>query len=291
MTDHTVEWRIDAANSRLVRTVTYGWVGLLGGGVLLALGLVLLFAVGAAIGGEYALAALVVLLLLVGGPFSLLYLWPAVRSGSFSPLSKFVLDTASDPEEPLAERYADAFSWRGAVASVGLHAVGIPTLAFVDPRLLGGYVAVSFVLLVLTSVLQTWGRIDAVAPSFEYRSGTIPLSAIEQVHRWQVRGVVVCRLSYRPGVKTITTPSWVVLTPEAADAFETARSAAGTAPSDHRPSRRAPRVVALGIGLGAIAFAGWTWLAVDLDPGVGTYLLVVFGGLGSFLAWVGLRYA
>ncbi|MXR20046.1 hypothetical protein [Halobacterium bonnevillei] len=291
MTEQPVEWRLDAANSVSIRTVMYAWLGLLGGGILLVVGLLAFVAASAAVAGSYGVFALVTLLFLVGGPFSLLYLWPAVRSGSFSPLSQFVLDVASDPEEPLAERYAEAFSWRGVIASIGVHAVGIPALLFVEPRLLGGYVAVSFVELVVVSGFVTWGRIDTAEPSFEYRSTTIPLSAVKRIRRYRLGDVVVCWLSYDSGEKTITTPSWVVLTPEAASAFDTARAVAAETPSDSDPSRNGPKVVAVGLGLGFVTFAGWLWLFADLDPGMARYVLVVFGGLGLFFVWVGLVYA
>lgn len=291
MSERQVEWRIDAASSRVIRLLIYGWIGLLGGGILLALGLVVLFAVGAAVAGEYALFGLILLLFLVGGPFSILYLWPAVRSGSFSPLSKFVFDAASDPAESLGERFARVFSLRDAIISIGLHLVAIPSLLLVEPRLLGGYVAVWFVLLILLSGFQTWGRIDPAETKFEYRSGTIPLAAVKRVRRHRVGGVVVCWLSYRSGAKTITTPSLVVLTDEAADALDAALDETEGEPPESTPSRTAPKVVAVGMGLGSVAFAAWFWLVVDIDPGMRLYLLVVFGGLGVFFTWVGLAYA
>lgn len=289
MTDHQVEWRIDAANSRLIRLLVYGWIGLLGGGILLALGLVLVFAVGTALAGEYALLGLIVVLLLVGGPFSLLYLLPALQSGSFSPLSRFVLDTASDPEESLGERYAAVFSWWRAVASILLHAIAIPLFLVLDPRVLGGYVAVWFGLLVLVSGVQTWGRIDTNEPSFAYRSGTIPLTAVKRVRRRRVGRLVVCWLSYYPGTKTITTPSLVVLTPEAVSAFDTARTAVERSPPESRESNPAAKFIAVGLGVGCIALAGWLWMVVEVD-GITNPFSVLFSLVGVFFVWVGIRY-
>lgn len=291
MDDHQIEWRIDAASSRAIRLVTYGWVGLLGGGLLLVLGLVLAFAVGAAASGEYELFGLIVLLFLVGGPISILYLWPAIRSGSFTPISQFVLDTATDPDESLGERYARVFSWCWALLSVGIHLVAIPFLLVLDPRLLGGYVALWFTSLVLVSAFQTWGRIDTSEPAFEYRGRTIPLAAVKHVRRWHVGDLSVCWLSYQRGTRTISTPSLVVLTPEAARAFETARAAPVDVEPEARPSRTAPRLAAVAMGLGFIALAGWLWLFGALGPAFGLYVLVMFGGLGVFFVWVGIVYA
>lgn len=290
MTEQPVEWRFDAANSRPVRLLIYGWMGLIGGAVLLALGLVLFVAISAAAAGEFTILALVVLLLLVGGPFSLLYLLPAIQSGSFSPLSKFVLDTASEPTESLGERYARVFSWRGAIASIVLHAIAIPTFAVVDPRLLGGYVVLWFCLLVLASVYVTWGRIDPTEPSFEYRSGTVPLAAVKRVRRYGVRDVVVCWISYHGRTKSITTPSLVVMTPEAASAFEAVRATADGTPPEPRTRQPVATVVAVAMGLGLVAFAGWIWTSVAVDGVVEVYASVVLGLAGVFFVWVGYAY-
>lgn len=289
MTEQNVEWRIDAATSRFIRLVIYGWVGLLGGASILALGLILFVALSAALAGKYTLFGLIVLLLLVGGPFSLLYLWPAVRSGSFTPLQRFVLDPATEPAESLGDRYAAVFSWWKAFASIGLHATAILLLMGSDPRLLGGYVAVWFVILVLVSGVQTWGRIDTEEPSFEYRSGTIPLAAIERVRRWRVGRIVVCWLSYFPGTKSITTPSLVVLTPAAAEAFDIARSAAENSPPEPRPTNTLAQTTAVAIGLGFIALAGGLWIIMRVDGPINPFS-VLFGLAGVFIVWVGLEY-
>ncbi len=287
MADESVEWRIDAANSRAIRLVMYGWHGLFGGGFILLGGFILFIGVSAALAGNLAVAALIGVFVLVGGPFSVLYLYPAIRSGSFTPLSQFIYDPAPDPAEPLGTRYAAVFSWHHAGIAIGLHLLILPVAFWLDPRLLWGYVAIWFGLLFTTSLLSTWGRINPTDPLFEYRSTTIPLGAIAQVRRCQIGHLIVCWLSYQRGAASITTPSWIVFTPEAAAAFEAAlaraesRSAAGDA------SRPIERLVAGGIGAGCLAIGGWIWFVVETDPGYGVYAGVVFGLIGVFFLWLG----
>lgn len=291
MTQRQVEWRIDAANSRAIRASTYVWIGLFGGGLLLLFGLISLFAIGSAIAGEYVIAVLIVLLFLVGGPVSLLYLLPAIRSGSFSPLSQFVLDVANDPEESLGERYARVFSWRTAILSIVVHIFLIPALISVDPRLLAGYIGLNFALLVVSSGFVTWGRIDPTIPIFEYRYKTVPLQAVERARKRSLGDITVCWLSYRSGTATVSTPSWIVFTPEAAHAFEAALENVEGTPQEKPASNSLITLVAIVIGSGSIAFTGMLWFLTEIDPAFALYITVIFGSIGVFFIWIGLFHS
>ena len=222
MTTEQIEWRVDAANSRLLRWVLYGWVGLFGGGAALIVGLVVGGAVVSALAGEAGSLVWVAILLLVGGPVSVLYILPVVRSEWRPSLSLFLPDPVDDPEESVAERYAEAFSWHGAVASVLLNAGVIAVLARLDARALYAYIALWFVLLLLASGCITWGRVDPEEPKLEYRTTTVPLEAVETVRRLRLGDVVVYWLSYRSGAREFSTPSWLTVTSEAAGAVDRA---------------------------------------------------------------------
>ena len=291
MSDRRVEWRIDAANSRFVRWVVYGWLGLFGGGGLLAFGLVASGALASALEGEFGQLALLVLLVLVGGPFSVLYLWPAIRSETRPPRSLFVPDSAADPEEPLADRYAEAFSWHGAFVAAILSALALIALAWLDGRILLAYVALWFVLLPIASGFVVWGRVDPREPSLEYRTGTVPLEAIEGVRRRRLGGIVVYRLSYRSGTRRLSTPSWLTLTPEAAAAVDRALEVAEADEAEPRASNRAVRLVAVGIGLSFLGLAVAIWLLAAANPPVAIYGSLVTGLLGLFFCWAGLALA
>lgn len=282
MSERRVEWRIDAANSRFVRWVVYGWVGLFGGGGLLAFSLVAGGALSSALEGEFGRLAFLVLLVLVGGPFSVRYLWPAIRSETRPPLSLLVPDPADDPEEPLADRYAEAFSWRGATGSVVLSILALVALARFDGRALIAYAALWFVLLPIAAGFVVWGRVDPDEPSLEYRTGSVPLESVENVRRLRVGDLVVYRLSYRSGARRLSTPSWLTMTPEAAAAVDRALEAAETIEPESRATNRAVRLVAVGIGLSFLGLAVAIWLLAAANPPVAVYGSLVTGLLGLF---------
>lgn len=288
MSREPVEWRIDAANSRWIRGCVYSWIGLFGGGMVLLFGLVLAYAVGAARAGSYGPPLVILLMLLVGGPFSLLYLLPAIRSGSFTPLSQFVLDPATDPDESLGERYARAFSWRVAAGSIGAHVVLLLALTIGEPRLLAGYVALQFLLLVVTSGFVAWGRIDPDVPAFEYGFKTVPLEAVKYTRRLSIGTVTCCWITYQDGAKTIAAPSWIVFTPDAVRAFETALENVEQSSVEPRSSSKLLSLLAGAIGIGFFGFAALLWMLADVDPGMALYVTGIFGSIGAFFVWIGL---
>ena len=262
MADTIVEWRIDAANSLAVRAVCYAWIGTLGGialAVLASVGVGVLAAAGA---GDLASVAFVALLVLVGGPVSLLYVLPAIRDSDYRPpLSLFLPDPADDPEETTAERYAAVFTL---------------------PRLL----AAAVVGAVVVSGFTTWGRIDATEPRLEYRTGTVPIAGITNSRRFDLGGTVCYWVSYRSGERTFSTPSLLVFTPEAARLFEDVlEDVEPTDRPDPEPRNWPVTIVAGGMGLSFLAFAVGL-LAVDTVPlEVGAYMAVVTGMLGVLFLW------
>ncbi|WP_255169489.1 hypothetical protein [Natrononativus amylolyticus] len=287
MTETAIEWRIDAANSFAVRAVCYAWIGLFGGGLLAVAASAGVGAVAAAVEGNVASLALLALFVLVGGPFSLLYLLPAIRDADYRPgLSLFVPDPVSDPAETTAERYAAVFTpWRLLAAAV-VGAVVLAAAVVVDPRALGVLIGALFVALVATSGLTTWGRLSPDGPTLEYRTGTVPLGGIDGARRLDVGGTVLYWVSYRSGVRSFGTPSLLAFTPEAARAFEAVLE-------DLEPADRAepePRnwpvtIVAGGMGVTFLAVAAGL-LLVDVVPlAIGAYAALMTGLLGVLFVW------
>ena len=291
MTTEPVEWRVDAANSKVLRWVLYGWAGLFGGAMALIGALIVGGAVASLLAGEAGPFVWVAVLVLLGGPVSVLYLLPVVRSEWRPSLSLFLPDPVDDPEESVADRYAEAFSWRGAAAAVLLSAGVIAALAWLDTRLLYAYVALWFVLLILASGVITWGRVDPTEPKLEYRTTTVPLEAVKNVRRLRLGEVVVYWLSYRSGARDFSTPSWVTVTSESAGAVDRALERAESGESETSSPNRAVTTVAIAIGLASLAMAGGIWTIDGLETGVAAYLSVMMGFFGLFLCWAGIRLA
>ena len=115
--------------------------------------------------------------------------------------------------------------------------------------------------------------------------------SVSEVRRRQLGGIVVYWLSYRSGTKRLTTPSWLVLTPEAAAALDRALEAAKPAEAEPRSPNRAARLVAVGIGLSFLGLAVAIWLLAAANPPVAIYGSLVTGLLGLFFCWAGLALA
>lgn len=285
MADTTLEWRIDAANSAAVRAVCYAWIGTLGGAALVVLASVGVGALRAAAAGDLAPLAFALLFVLVGGPFSLLYVLPAVRRSDYRPsLSLLVPDPAADPEEPLAERYAAVFAPRRLLAAAVLGALVLSSLALVDVRVLGALVGLLFVALVAASGLTAWGRLSPREPKLEYRTGTVPLESVRGVRRFDLGGTVCYWVSYRE--RSIGTPSLLAFTPEAARVFEDVLESLEPAdPADAEPRNWAVTVAAGAIGLAFLAFAAGVLVADAVPLEIGAYAALMTGMLGVLFVW------
>lgn len=286
MGDERIEWRIDAANFRVVRWALYGWIGLLGGGALLAGGGLVAVAVGAARGGNVGVLAVAVLLVLVGGPASVLYLWPALRDPeAHLPLSMFLPDPVDDPAEPLAERYAAAFTPGRVLGAAVAGAISLVALFAVDERVAYAVAALAFVAWPLVAGFVAWGRIDPAEPTFEYGAGTVPLEAVEGVRRLRLGDVVVCWVSYRSGARTVSTPTLLAFTPDAYGAFERALENADRDVAESRPRNPAITAAAVAIGLVFLAVAVGVWLVGGVEA---AYFSAILGLLGVVFCWAGL---
>lgn len=270
----TVEW--DAARSQShVRTFArYAVLGLFGGFLIAITLAAAAIAVGAITAGRYDIPAFIALLALVGGPLSLLYLWPMIT------------DPEQRPPLPMLEwrpqpRLLAASIIIGAAFSVG-------TSLFVD----GGHLlvlAVWFTLLFVVSFTGTSGRIDPGTDtlSVERRTGT--LSAVSSVRRLDLWSWTVFLLTYTPA--PAGAPRIVVVPADVADdahsmlEFGAALDFASEKESDETLGRR-PLAIAAGccllVALG-FWFVGDTYAesAFALAPGIG-----LFAVLGLLFVWL-----
>ncbi|WP_181693213.1 hypothetical protein [Natronomonas sp. LN261] len=271
------EWRYDASTSGGLRFVSHFPVAGLGGAFLLAVG-VGLVGVAASPGVlRSPFVLLFVLLALVGGPMSLLYLWPMLSDPDQRPSASGV---AGGEGVPFTVRSVGVAAVSGSLAILALVAVDAPFGTVY--RLVVGCVFSP----VLVAAVTTEGTLDGGELSINRR--TVPLERVTGVRSVRVRGLSVLWISYarRSG---LFVPRLAVI-PADAD-VEAVRAALETgigADPDVEPPDRAVQAVAIGTGALFVAFGAFASVAVD-EPAVGLYVAAVVGGLGTLLCLLGIR--
>lgn len=255
----TIEWHRSAEESRTGRWLSVVALAPLLGLVAVFL-LSVLVAVVAGFGTLFArpeILLLVVVLALVGGPLSLLYLWPLL----------------TDPEQRAGLATGDiglSFSELLASTALGIvgHAISVVVLS------LGPYLFVAAGTgggCLLLALFSTAGRLDTEARTLSTepdvfgarRSGReIDLTTWERVSRYRIGETVLLRCTYvagHRGPRLLTLPAWVDehARPVIEAAVRTERS-----PIERNPDRLVQVIL---VGFGAL-----------------------FGGLGGSLVWMGL---
>jgi hypothetical protein len=272
----TIQWRYDAADSWLLRVLAHGFVAGLGGTFLLAaVGVVL--ALPALVGSlGVGPLALVVLLALVGGPASLLYLWPMIRDPDQRPRMGEAVGDGAHPWTPASTAVATVV---GATGLMTLIALDVPVTVLY--AVVGGSLASPMVVaLFSTDARVESGRLTAGGSS-------VPLAQIETVRTVSVGRVVVCWLSHArgtgllvPRLLTVPAGTW----PAVRDHLS---AAVGETPErpDTDPFVRAVLVVAGGLFLGTGVLAA----PAASEAFVGLYVGVVLGLLGILFVVAGWR--
>lgn len=280
-TGEPIKWRIDVGSSRLFRVVVYAEVALFGGGAVLAVCGGLFLGVTSVLDGWYARLAYAVLLALIGGPLSLLYLLPVfVDADQRPPLSTLF------PDETLAERYAAAFARRYLLAAVLGGAVAILVTFLLAPRIAIAAVVASLLLLPLLAGWISWGRVDPGAGTMRYNGRSVALDRVDGVRRIDLGSIAACWLRYPPGAAGLADRRLLVLDEEAADAVE--RIVAG---SDHDRKEREPnRAVQGAFAFLSLCFLGMTALILVVesgstgDPVLRWYVAITLGLAGTGFA-------
>ncbi|WP_135806087.1 hypothetical protein [Halorussus marinus] len=286
-----VEWRYDATRSRLLRVLAHGFVAGLGGALLLAAG-TLLFALPALV-TAISLGALlfVALLVLVGGPVSLVYLWPMLADPDQRPSPGAFAGDAT----PWTPRSVAVAAVAGAVGLWGLAAagVGFDALFAVVVALVFSPVAVALFSTAGTVDLDggpagaadppdATGEVDLVC-----NGRRVPLAQVTRVRSVRVAGPTIYWASYARGTGAFV-PRLLTVPPEAADAVGAALDAGVETPAESPTTDPAVRAVVSGAGLLFVGVAVLGWRAVD-DPVVGAYLAGVLGLVGALLCLAGWR--
>ncbi|MDS0260868.1 hypothetical protein NDI56_15795 [Haloarcula sp. S1CR25-12] len=279
--DTELRWNRGPANSRLTRYCLY--VSILPVLGLLLSGLVLFLTLLPELLSNPEALVLVLLLAVVGGPVSLLYLWPVL----------------TDPEQ--RSGVVDD-SWLGALDPLGVAVTALVGLVAV----VGSFRLADYGIVVLVGVcmgvglpvaglLATRGRIDPetltlyVERDRNYTGGlAVEMRNWTALRRHRLGSVTVCIPSYAPGTDGSAPRLFVLPTSVATEAdgvFQRALAASTDAPT--RPGNPAVAVTLAAFGVGTLALGAGLWWLVDLPTGIALWILafcVTFGLLFLLLA-------
>ncbi|WP_254522065.1 hypothetical protein [Natrinema caseinilyticum] len=250
MTDRpdAVTWSRRASASTVGRCCLYLQVGFVGGITLLVIVLVVAALGLTAVDGAYGQLALLVLFLLIGGPFSLLYVLPLVDDDTARSSIRTWTDRAGyDRLRPLP---AAVSVLAGAVTIVGSGAVSPVALLALFLSILAGTS-------IGTQLVTSWGEIDPEAGTVRVNDQSFGLEELAAVgvHRLPGTGTVVLRLSYATKTRGVTAPGYVSMP---RDVYEEARplleaATRGTQPTSRQS--RIERVLLVVFGVGALVGA------------------------------------
>ncbi|WP_408959823.1 hypothetical protein [Natrinema sp. 74] len=250
MTDRSgaITWTRPASASTVGRFCLYLQVGFVGGMALLVVVLGATALVLSVVDGAYEQFALLALLLLIGGPFSLLYVLPLIEDETArSSVRTWASHTGYDRLRPLP---AAVSVLAGAIAIVGSVAVS-PVTPFVL------FLVVLFGTVVGMQPLTSHGEIDPKAGTVCVNDQSFELKELAAVRGYRVPAVevVVLRLSYATKTRGVTAPGYVTLP---RDVYEEARPVLEAAASEtERTTRgsRTERVLLAVFGVGVLVVA------------------------------------
>lgn len=271
-----LEWAYDASTSRVLRWVSHLPVAGLGGAFLLGGAVVAAGVVTSPTVPDPRVLLRVGLLVLVGGPYSLLYLWPMLTDPAQRPS---VDEFAGAEGFPFSLRSVGGAAVLGAVCLAGLLAAGIPV-----PIVYWLVVAAVFSTLPV-AVVTTRGRLDGGDLVVD---GTgVPIERVEGVRSLELGGVVLCWVSYASS-SGVFLPRLFAVPVASADAVRDAlRSGAGRSP--HREGfGTGTRIVLLTVGGSFLAVAALAYAAIDQRL-VGGYLTAIVGVIGVLFCVAGWR--
>lgn len=276
MPSPSTEWSYDASTSRILRIVSHLSVAAVGGA-----GVLVLVAVAVGVAANPAVLStrnvlLFLLLVVVGGPMSLAYLWPMLTDSDQRPSPSEFAGAAGVP-----------FSVRSVAVAVGSGVLGI--LALVAVGVPGGVVYWLVVGCVFSPILvaltTTRGRVENGTVTI---NGTaVPTARLSAVRSVRIDGLVAVYLSYlrRSG---LFVPRLAVVPEQEADTVVAALESGVEADADPEPPDRAVQAVIAGSGVLFVAVAAAAYGSID-EPAVRLYVAVTIGGVGTLLCLLGVR--
>jgi hypothetical protein len=266
-----LQWELSPADAPYGILLLYLPVVFLGGhlGMLALVGVAFLPAITA----DLRLVGLVVLLVLVGGPFSLLYLWPVIR----------------DPDQRPS---FDGVDWLAHLHPAGVVVASVigTVLVVGGSRLVGSWTRlVLFAVLVLVplpllALVVEEGHLDRRTGEIDLQYRTVDVEEVAGVRSLRFDSVTVCWLSYADGVSRWGSPSLLVVPDTVAEEVLAALTAGVDGDAERSPRDPDPvaRVVLAGIAILCLGSA--VGAAVFLDGPVRGMLVGLTGVLGGLFA-------
>lgn len=269
-----VSWTVSAETSPRLRPFAYLTTGVFGSLFVLLLVVLLALIVQSVVGSgpdvDGGRMGAFVLVLLIGSPTLVLFVWLWRSDREWGPAS------VSLP---------GWLEWRGVALASVVCAVAFP---FLGPVLLWVVVPVAGVL----GFASFEGELDPDAHTLAYHGRTVPVDAVGSVSSVSLGPVTVFRVRYASDTDSVFPPHLLFVPRAVADRLEAALSASARSEvpeSDRRDVTRAERVVLAGLGLGSGVF-GLFVLSLDAVPSTfGLYAAVVFGLLGGLMCWLAVR--
>jgi hypothetical protein len=259
----SVSWTYDSTTESWLRWLARAGAAALVGGYLAYFGSGLLGLVAVLLTGDLAIWALVALLLLVGGPFSLLYLAPMLRDPD---QRRGLVFSGRERRLPLRETLAAGF--------VG--AIVLAAAALVTPALAGVLFLVGALAGLVAVCFATRGSIDPETATAERGWRELDLSRVTGYGTRRVGPVVLVTFETAGPDRLGAGPSYIVVPTSVADEATAALDAIADADREVETRERntTVRIVALlfallfaggAVGLGWLAdAAGWLVAAIGL---------------------------
>lgn len=277
-----VEWRIDQANNRVIRSGSYAGVAAIA--VLASIGVVglIITVIRATYTDSVWPVVLLIAIILIAGPISIrtVLAFRELDRNEWALLTR-VDDPANDPSESLHERIAPYYSgWHlGIIAS--LSAALTVVLMIIEAWLIVPTLVLLFGWQVIASGLESWGRIVPEEPRFESYGGEIPLDEIAGYRSVRLGEVIVCWLSYTTGGLAVSRRSFLTFTPAAFEVFENILEELPQRPTRRDPADTVVIAVPAIFGLLFLLIAVGIGVIQSIPLTIRMYLTIVMGIFAS----------
>ena len=264
-----VTWSVTPASSLPLRCLWYASVAIWMGFGVLAVGVAGFLAVAALLAGDPGPALLVGLLLLVGGPLSVLYVWPMLA------------DPAQRPDFLTPAPWVRS-TW------LAVAAVSVVGLVLVVPAAAVALFAVAIASGVLTALGRSEGAVDPDSGRVVTDGRPVDLDSLAGIARIDLPRIAVLWLRYPRSAGTAMAPRLLVVPGATADRV-VASIEEGIDPTAADPDTRSSRTVRLALlvlGLGSLALGVALHLVGPVPPAVALWGSGLFGLFGLLFLWL-----